>query len=826
MVLTDGTFPTSGATATTSSPSGEKTTPTSVNVSRVVSGFDHHRWNVTDDLPSVPDQNSSVQHTDVTVKSYGKDFTGSVKDTLSNYTDTVSQDYFNSSARNSDISPQYVKGFTDYGNSSHSPFVNLTSGYVNVTSPGDLGDSSGYLNTSLGSFRDAISGYFNVSNFTTQTGLSDLTSPITDDGFYLSDNSTWNFSNGSNSSNSNEFGKAVGFSIAEIVVISIVVSALCIFTAGGNFLVIIAFKVDKQLQTISNYFLLSLAVADLTIGIVSMPFYTVYILMGYWPLGPELCDIWLSLDYTMSNASVANLIIISFDRYLSVTRPLTYRANRTSRRAGIMICCAWIISAILWTPWIFAWPYIEGKRTVPKTDCYIQFLKTNKYITIFTAMFAFYIPVSIMSILYWKVYKITQTRQKQLPHLQGCKKNNFSKKSVISSGDDDQYSNVSERRAARSSPEIDDQFATQDRDRSHRRRWWNCIRIDRDSDYLEESSTSDPQGSPGNANHISKGTFHGLFKSNNNRLRLNSVCDNSIGLNRKGRDRDVDNSASMIPLLPVDSSSPAITPSTITSPGITPSSERTTLFSRQTTISSAPPLSESGEDLLDGNRRETTYTVLIRLPRDDSTESEKKPSIRLIPDSDAESVCELTRRCGTNDDSDADSESVDDNKNDVDRNRLPFRPPHGTPALGRRAHSNDEARNAMQEKMAAQAADRVRKQHAKNNLRSRRQEKKQDQKAAKTLTAILLAFIVTWTPYNIFTVIECFCSECINEHLYAIGYWLCYINSTINPLCYALCNVNFRRAFIRILTCRCAPKRGSIQRMMINPIQASNLIPR
>lgn len=86
-------------------------------------------------------------------------------------------------------------------------------------------------------------------------------------------------------------------------------------------------------------------------------------------------------------------------------------------------------------------------------------------------------------------------------------------------------------------------------------------------------------------------------------------------------------------------------------------------------------------------------------------------------------------------------------------------------------------------------------------------EKKQDRKAAKTLSAILLAFIVTWTPYNVMVLIKPILNcgksdDCIPEVLWNFGYYLCYVNSTINPMLYALCNASFRRTYVRILTCK------------------------
>ncbi|XP_055985256.1 histamine H1 receptor [Sorex fumeus] len=76
---------------------------------------------------------------------------------------------------------------------------------------------------------------------------------------------------------------------------------------------------------------------------------------------------------------------------------------------------------------------------------------------------------------------------------------------------------------------------------------------------------------------------------------------------------------------------------------------------------------------------------------------------------------------------------------------------------------------------------------------------RRERKAAKQLGFIMAAFILCWIPYFIFFMVIAFCESCCNSYVHMFTIWLGYINSTLNPLIYPLCNENFKKTFKKIL---------------------------
>jgi len=124
-----------------------------------------------------------------------------------------------------------------------------------------------------------------------------------------------------------------GWAPWQTAAVGLVAASISMATVGGNLVVLLSFFLQSSLRQSSNYFIASLAVSDLIIGAVSMPFYTVYLLAGErWVLGELFCDLWLSLDYTVCLCSIYTVFCITIDRFCSVVLPARYRKWRTKRK--------------------------------------------------------------------------------------------------------------------------------------------------------------------------------------------------------------------------------------------------------------------------------------------------------------------------------------------------------------------------------------------------------------------------------------------------------------------------------------------------------------
>lgn len=465
-------------------------------------------------------------------------------------------------------------------------------------------------------------------------------------------------------------------------------------TTTGNILVVLAFILERHLWQPSNYLIASLAVTDILIGMFSMPFYTLYLLRSYWPLGRTVCHLWLSLDYTVCLVSQYTVFLITLDRFCSVKAPAKYRNWRTTKKIKIMIVLIWLAPAAIFFTTIMGWNTFRGEEADDRDyTCAAQF-EENPLFTAILVISYYWVTLVVMVVLYMGIYQVALSLHQKARH----KRNRLKQMGHLSANNND-LQPLNGPRASR-----------------------------------ELSSARNGIGQRESTSH--RGRENG--GSNNSKLDAESDISNenssdSVYSNRRQP----------------EASRTTQTPSIIVDH--TPSTHNT---AAESPLWKPRPSLPNTKIYWDAFSQDTSSSLQVT----ETTECDDSPN----------SASEREQQ----------PDEEEDGPNEV--------------------HATEKTISSIG-KVFTHLGKLGFKRREKGSPRTKSKSENRARKALRTISFILGAFVVCWTPYHVTVLVAAFCGNCVNTRFYEFTYWLCYMNSPLNPFCYALSNNQFKKAFLRII---------------------------
>ncbi len=187
--------------------------------------------------------------------------------------------------------------------------------------------------------------------------------------------------------------------LAASILAGLFLGTIIIMTICGNLLVLLAVFVNSHLRSTTNYFIVNLAIADLLLGTCVLPFSASLEIFNVWAFGPIFCDIWAAVDVLCCTASIMSLCVISIDRYIGVTRPLQHSSILTQKRALYIIILVWVLATAISIAPLLGW-----KEPTSSDSTVCEVTKQIGYV-LFSVAGSFYIPLIIILVVYFRVYR-------------------------------------------------------------------------------------------------------------------------------------------------------------------------------------------------------------------------------------------------------------------------------------------------------------------------------------------------------------------------------------------------------------------------------------
>ncbi|XP_044733530.1 somatostatin receptor type 2-like, partial [Chrysoperla carnea] len=193
-----------------------------------------------------------------------------------------------------------------------------------------------------------------------------------------------------------------------ILLTQIVYAFVCVLGLLGNTLVIYVVLRFSKMQTVTNMYIVNLAIAD-ECFLIGIPFLITTMSLQRWIFGEIMCKVYMITTSINQFTSSMFLFIMSADRYIAVCHPISSPKLRTPFISRIVAAAAWTMSALFMVP-----ISIYSKTiTVEKTTCLIVWPSDmgnpQKTFTLYSFILGFAMPLTMILIFYCLVIQKLQT---------------------------------------------------------------------------------------------------------------------------------------------------------------------------------------------------------------------------------------------------------------------------------------------------------------------------------------------------------------------------------------------------------------------------------
>lgn len=189
--------------------------------------------------------------------------------------------------------------------------------------------------------------------------------------------------------------------------LELVIASLAV---AGNVLVCWAVCLNSNLQSNTNFFVVSLAVADIAVGLLAIPF-AITISTGFCAnfFG---CLFIACFVLILTQSSIFSLLAIAVDRYIAIKNPLRYNCLVTGHRAKGIIALCWMLSVGIgltpmlgWNRGLNATSPVSTKRCPEGlTVCLFEGVVNMDYMVYFNFFGCVLVPLLVMLVIYASIF--------------------------------------------------------------------------------------------------------------------------------------------------------------------------------------------------------------------------------------------------------------------------------------------------------------------------------------------------------------------------------------------------------------------------------------